>query len=84
LVLLVSTPNDDDDHLPIFCRSKGETGSVVQGVIGRIDVPLLEIVPDIAMAQYKKVAFSKIEMGPVIGQGNLLLAPSIHPASSLW
>jgi hypothetical protein len=33
-------------------------------------VPLTEIVPDIAMAQYKKVAFSKIELGPVLGQGN--------------
>lgn len=29
----------------------------------------MEIVPDIAMAQYKKVAFSQIEMGTMIGQG---------------
>ena len=50
-------------------RSYAYALNLAQGVIGRIEVPLTEIVPDIAMAQYKKVAFSKIEMGPVIGQG---------------
>lgn len=53
------------------------TLNLVQGVIGRIEVPLTEIVPDIAMAQYKKVAFSKIEMGPVIGQGNSTPPPAV-------
>lgn len=40
-----------------------------QNVLKGVEVPLIEIVPDIAMAQYKKIAFSQIEMGAMIGQG---------------
>jgi len=41
-----------------------------QDVLGKgVEVPLVQLVPDIAMAQYQKVAFSKIEMGTMIGQG---------------
>ncbi len=69
---LVSNNSIPLDH----CFAAEQTFSAIvceQAVLGKgAEVPLVELVPDIAMTQYKQIPYSKIELGAMIGKGGTL------------